>query len=195
MKPISPQQVVGGLNRRESSAFTWVYDAYHAELISMARTLTHRSSDAGDLAQEVFLKFLWHDGRFETLEKVRHFLHNTTRNKCLDYMRHREVMNSNSDTLAQYYGSDQIEIPAPVKTFSSCINLFCQSIEKLPPQSKQVLLLWHWDDLSNAEIAKRMRLSKKTVDNHKTRALKFLRAEVLKRGLYIVILFLLKFLK
>lgn len=195
MKSLTPQQVVGGLNRHESGAFDRIYNLYYPYAAALARRLTHNSIYAEDLVQDSFVKLYLQNGRFENLEKIRHFLHNTTRNNCMDYIRHQNVVNSKLEEIVHHYFSDGEESPEAADTAASYIGLVYHEIEKLPETSKRIFWLYYKEGLSKAEVAKRMGLSEKTVSNRKTNALKFLKAEVLKKGLCIVILFLLKFLK
>ena len=195
MKSLTPQQIVGGLNRHESKAFDWIYNRYFPYAAALARRITHNSIYVEDLVQDSFVKLHLQNGRFENLGKVRHFLHNTTRNNCMDYIRHQKVVNSKLEEVVQHYFSGQEESPEASDTAASYISLVYHEIEKLPKTSKQIYLLCYKEGLSNGEIAKRMGLSEKTVGNRKTNALKLLKAEVLKRNLYIAILFLLKLLK
>ena len=59
---------------------------------------------------------------------------------------------------------------------------FCEladkAIQKLPEKRKMVFLLSRHEGLTNEEIANRLQISKNTVENQMTQALKFLRQQL-----------------
>jgi RNA polymerase sigma-70 factor (ECF subfamily) len=56
--------------------------------------------------------------------------------------------------------------------------LLNEAIEQLPPQRKRVFLLSRQEGLSHNEIAERMNLSPKTVNNHLVEALRFIKTYI-----------------
>jgi RNA polymerase sigma-70 factor (ECF subfamily) len=195
MKSLTPQQIVGGLNRHESTAFDRVYKQYFPYVAALARRLTNNSIYAEDIAQDSFVRLHEQTGRFGNLEKIRHYLHNTTLNNCSDYIRHQRIVSAKSEEIAHHYLAGREEPAEASDTMASYISILYHEMEKLPKKSRRISFLLYKEGLSNREIAKRMNLSEKTVANHKTLAVKFLKAEVLKSGLYSLILFLLKLLR
>ena len=113
----------------------------------------------------------------------------------MDHIRHQKMADSKMEEIVHHYFSSQGESPAAEDVMASYLSLVYQEIEKLPETSKQIFLLHYKEGLSNGEIANQMGLSEKTIANRRTNTLKFLKAEVLKRSLYIVIFLLLKLLK
>lgn len=193
MKQLSPQQVVGGFNRRESKAMSWIYHEYRLYVFDIVETLTHGSPDTEDLVGEVFIRLLKFPGQFDKLKTIRYFLFNTAKNACLNYNRHQQLVNARSEEVDLYYPYMNEDSLEEVETIAECRNAMYRAIKKLPPHSQQIILLGYIEGLSNAEIAKRLGFSEKTVANYKTKALKTLKAEILKMGGHF--LFLLYFLQ
>ena len=53
-----------------------------------------------------------------------------------------------------------------------------ETIEKLPPERKKVFVMSRFDNLKYKEIAEKLDISVKTVENQMGKALKFLREEL-----------------
>ena len=67
--------------------------------------------------------------------------------------------------------------------------MLAQSIEQLPPRQKEIFLLNKQDGLSIDEIAQRLDLSRRTVENHLFRAKVFLKEALSGNGLLPVLFF------
>ena len=58
--------------------------------------------------------------------------------------------------------------------YSDLEELALKTIEKLPPKRKLIYQLSRQEELTNKEIAERLKISIKTVEYHMSQALKFL---------------------
>lgn len=67
---------------------------------------------------------------------------------------------------------DLIEEELYARELSLLIDI---AVEKMPPQRRNIFIMSRKDGLSNEEIAQRLNISKRTVENHMTQALAELR--------------------
>ena len=192
MTALSPQQVIGGVNRRESKTFGWIYEEYQPYVFSMVKKQTGDIADTEDLVADVFESLLKQNGRFNNKSKIRHFLSSTARNICQDYLRHLRVVKAGSDEIARNYPYTDEESWIEAETSASFRQLVTIAIEKLPPKNREVFKLFYNRHMTNEEIAATLAISQKTVGNHKSEAIKILKIEVLKMsGNIISLLYLL----
>ena len=74
------------------------------------------------------------------------------------------------------------------------MSLFYKAVDMLPPQKREICLMKVREELSNQEIADRLKLSINTIKTHYSEALKLLRAHLHKLLIFVTYLTLLKYL-
>jgi RNA polymerase sigma-70 factor (ECF subfamily) len=75
--------------------------------------------------------------------------------------------------------------------FNDLENAVNEIVEQLPPKRQKVFRLSRNEGLSNDEIAKRMNIQKKTVENHLNHALKYLREKLNEKSFLTILFFVL----
>jgi RNA polymerase sigma factor (sigma-70 family) len=125
---------------------------------------------AEDIVQEAYLRTYEHA---DAVEIPRAFLFSTARNLAADFRRHDRV--AKTDTLGDF------DIPGVVPEGKSLESealadeqsrLLREAIDRLSPQCRAAFTLKVFHACSYKEIAQRLSLSPKTVENHIARALK-----------------------
>lgn len=154
-----------------------VYSQHHAELIRFLRRLCGDSALAEDLAQEAGLRLVM-TMRRESIAQPRAFLFHAAANLARDQLRRRLVVQehaSRSDDWEQAPGADQIA------SLHQEVASVAKAVAELPSRAREVLQLARIEGYSQKEIAARLGIAPKTVENHLTRALAQLAAR-LRRG-------------
>ncbi|MFI5195315.1 MAG: RNA polymerase sigma factor [Chitinophagales bacterium] len=182
MNSLSPQEVVGGFNRKESGARTWVYTRYATKIYDIVDQLTAHSPDTEDIVSEVFTRAFENEGRFSATTDIRDFLHVTAVNAAQDYLRHERVKKEKGPVAGEHYRLILAEDIERAEIYGYMGNFLWQQVEKMSPKTKEVITLAYKNDLKNKEIAERLGMTEKTVSNHKTDARKILKIEAKKRG-------------
>lgn len=102
------------------------------------------------------------------------YLHTVLRNKVINYYardKSRLAMTLPLDDTLQVHSNNIVDGIA-VKELTEKIR---QILERLPDQCRRVFVLSREEQLSNKEIAERLGISVKTVEQHMTKALRVLR--------------------
>lgn len=163
------------------------FDIYYPELTSFASRYIANLTVCEDIVQEVFISFWEKQKSFPNMYAVKAFFYTSTRNSCLDYLKHSKVeekyrtMNKNNEVVSESFLEEVIRNEAYSEIYSE--------INKLPEMGKKVLLLALREN-SNEEIAKILNIAINTVKTHKVRAYK-----VLRKNLYDIFLFFFPFRK
>ena len=127
-------------------------------------------NDVDDLVQEAFARIWAAD--FSTIRNSRAYLYATVRHLLAEYARRRRIVPiellGEIDSLSII--SDE---PGPERRVSARQELdrLRVIVAALPVQCRRVFELRKLEGLSHREVAQRMGLSEKTVENHLTRAL------------------------
>lgn len=140
--------------------------------VSYAQRFVRDRSQAGDIAQQAFIK-MW-EGRnaLDPDGSVRSYMYTMVRNLSLNHIRdHQNRFTNLSDDALTIHHQPEIrdeEIESPE-------DVIKKLVEVLPDRQKEAFLLSRVDGLQHEEIAEIMEISSRTVNNHLVAALKSLR--------------------
>ncbi len=164
-------QLIKSKNDRDS--FSELYDRYWDKSLAIFYNLTHDKSLSEDLVQELFISF-WN--RRKTLEINIFSSYLATAIKFSFYMhieKERRRRMIREEKLAPH---DEAILDEQIETLF-CADYFSKLLEALPEKCKLVVKYSRLDDMSNADIAKKMNISEKTVEGHLTKGLKIIRSK------------------
>lgn len=146
-----------------------VYRDCFDELTRYLTRLTGNVATAEDLAQEAGVRLL-RTARTETIREPRAWLFHAGANLARDALRRR--MTADAATRALHYDESMKAGVTPDEQASVEQELaaLAKAVEALPPQAKKILILARVEGLSHKEIARRLGIASKTVENHLGRA-------------------------
>jgi RNA polymerase sigma factor (sigma-70 family) len=132
-----------------------------------------KDNDVDDVVQEAFARIWMAD--FSTIRNGRAYLYSTVRHLLAEYARRRRIVPI--ELLGEIdFLNISSEEPGPDRQVGARQELAAVSaiVASLPPQCRRVFELRKFAGLSHRDIAQRMNLCEKTVENHLTRALAYL---------------------
>ena len=173
MMPYSDDKLVSLLHAGDKFAFETIYRKYMPELMRYAAKNMGRKEDAEEIIQDVFIS-LWQ--RHETLliGSLRQYLYQAVQYKIIRYFQHQSVKRK----YAEHYKIFETVYDASSDTVQSpeALHLKIEKcLEALPDRCRQALHLRLTENLSNPEIARRMNITKKTVELYMFKAFNHLR--------------------
>lgn len=167
-------ELVAALNRGDKKAFEIIYRTYVSPLTRYARKNIYTKEDCEEIIQEIF-ESLWARHKTLRIEVLHSYLMKMVRYKIIRYYQHAAIKRKYAEYFilfeAVYNQLDHVDAAdaSPVQA------LIDKSITQLPGRCQAALQLRLKENLSNVEIAKRMNISKKTVENYIVMALNHLR--------------------
>jgi len=169
-------ELVKSLKRGDLFAFDKLFSKYSKKLYYFAKGYLGSKEDAEGLVQEVFL-MVWNK-RKELKEHLSFnaFLYTVTYNAIRKYFRKKAREKKYLDRFLVDYDGKYNKTVTDIE-YNNLLELANEAIEKLPEKRKLIFQLSRHKGLSNIEIAKRLDISKKTVENQIHSALKFLREQ------------------
>ncbi|MBQ1542755.1 hypothetical protein C5708_04730 [Caulobacter sp. CCUG 60055] len=138
-------------------------------------------ADHEDLVQEVFLRLAKH-GDLDTIGHVEGYLFRAAGNVLKDWRR-REARHAAAahdligDDLADEVGFS----PERVLLGRDTVNALVAALETLPERTRAVFVLYHFDNLPHVEIARRLGIAVRTVENNMAKAHAHIAAVMLDR--------------
>jgi len=163
----------GNMARQDADA-AQVYADSQGELLRHLQRVVGDRASAEDVAQEAGVRWL-SAMRSEAVQNPRALLFHIATNLARDQLRRRVVAENHAQSITQAdvgIGADQ------VASAREEIGRVSRAIETLTPRAREVLLLARVEGCTQKEIASRLGLKAKTVENHLTRALAQLAASL-----------------
>lgn len=175
--PVDIERIKKGDEQAFASFFTYFYP----KLMTLACRFVDEYA-AEDLVQEVFASY-WERKATIEAEHLQSFLYKWLQNRCLDYLKHRTVVNDYEAEirLAEMriaFLTESAESNDVLKQVESreLRSLLEEAIGKLPAKCAEAFRLCYLHDLSHKEIAGVMHISVRTVEGHIRQGLNCLRA-------------------
>lgn len=185
---IDESKLISALHKGDIFAFNELYKRYSPKVYNFTLKHLEHEEDVKDLVQEVFIT-IWN--RREDIDEKQSFngyLFTITLNSIRKFYR-KKVRNRK---LAEHWLSSESHnsnITLDTINYRSINEIAQKIIDKLPPKRKEVFILSREKGLRNEEIAEKMNISKKTVENHLNLALRELRKQLVQESLMIILFF------
>ena len=158
----------------DEDAFDYLFNFYYPGLIVYANKFLVNNHLAEEIVQGVFLK-LWQNRRYiEINSSVKSYIFQSVRNKCLDILKHRKIQD---DYARQVMEEQELSNEVTWDTYveSELYLILIREIERLPTECQKIFRYSRIRNLTNREIAEKLGISIKTVENQISKALKVLR--------------------
>jgi RNA polymerase sigma-70 factor (ECF subfamily) len=144
--------------------------------------------EAEELVQEVFT-IIW-DKRMTLKEELsfKSFLFTIAFNIIKKHFRSKTYL---SDYLKSSSGDISDNITSHEITYNSLHQYIAELVNQLPDRRKEIFIKSRFEGLSTKEIAENLQISHKTVENQLTEALRFIRTNLNKENIPILLFFVL----
>lgn len=165
----------------DRDAFRILFDMFFPKVKVFLVKFIKDEKAAEDLAQDIFVKIWTFGSGLPEIRSFNTYLYRMTRNAALNWLRARRTPVSlegitildDADIEQEYYRKEKELLVRLV-------------VEQMPPQRRKIFTMSRMQGLSNDEIASRLNLSKKTVENHISLALKELREVMVAFALFFI---------
>ena len=166
------------LERIETKAdFEALFNAHYSDLCAYANNFLKDVDASEEVVQEVLFKLWTNKDRVVITTSVKSYLFRSVRNACLNVLKHlnirEEYKSYNEEMLRVAEQSSEDEM-----MFSELQEKIRRAIDKLPMERRKIFIMSRYDGLKYQEIADKLNISVKTVENQMVKALKFLRLEL-----------------
>ncbi len=154
----------------DREAFEILYNKYSSKLFHAAYNLFRDSDVCEDLVQELFID-LWTKRHQLNIASLEAYLKVAIRHRVIYYIRTKKATLDLEvvDELIEKYTADSKLLQNDIS------QLLETNVAQLPEKCRQIFTLSRKEYLSNKEIASRLNISIKTVENQMTIALRYLR--------------------
>jgi len=163
------------LKEGSSVAFDALYERHWQSIYSAAFKRLQNPDLAKDMTQDVFLQ-LWLKREESNILNLPAYLHTSVKNMIFNWMERERKFTPVPDLLLQLKVSmDEADSAILLKEFMKAYEAL---ILTLTPSQQVIFRMRYQQDLSTAEIAERLDISRKTVQNQLNRAVTQLRTSL-----------------
>lgn len=168
-------QLLGLIKEGDYDAFNEIYNRHSSSLYGAAYNVLRDKEACMDILQDIFAWFWEHRAQWQ-LTGCKGYLLTAVKFKTANYIRNNKFRNSffQEIDVLQVAGDDKnskIEVDQLIAFIKDITN-------ELPLRCREIFELSRYKQLSNKEIASKLNISEKTVENQITIALKKLRGRL-----------------
>lgn len=181
--------LLAGLKQGNKEIFSFLFTAYYKDLVLFGGSFIPDRMVCEDIVQSVFLR-LWNDR--DTLEietSLKSYLLKAVRNRCLDELRHRDVVREHETYILSNSVLDDIDTENYI-LYSDLHEHLDEALHKLPEPYRAAFEMNRFEGLKYKEIALRLNVSERTVEVRIGKALELLREYLKEFFLWILLLFI-----
>lgn len=160
------------------TAFEQVFRSHFRALHAYACTILKEEATAEEMVQQVFFK-LWEKKDQVTIQQsVNAYLYRSVYNECMNYLKHQKVKKVHrAHTL--HTADSAAEQPSRQLAARELEGRIAEALNQLPEQCRTIFQMSRFEELKYREIADKLKLSVKTVENQMGKALRIMRTQLI----------------
>lgn len=164
------------LKKGNYAAFDALYSVYSPRILGRLIRLLGNENTAEELLQDLFFRVWEKRAQIDVAQSFRGYLFTIAQNLVYDYFRKQSLDERYREEFIRNYSElyGHIEEDLILKQTEERLM---KSIDNLPPQCRQVYVLFKLEGKSYAEISQLLGVSKSTINNHLTKANSILKKE------------------
>lgn len=174
------------LVHEDKYAFEEVYRRYWGIMYQSAYNILRDKEACMDIIQEIFV-WIWSHHAELKIHSLKGYLLSAVKFKVANYIRDGKIHNS----VFEYIKSigEPLVLPDERTELEELLTIISRFTDKLPVKCREVFMLSREEHLSNREIADRLGVSIKTVENQMTIALRKLRSSLARLSSFLLLFF------
>ena len=184
LQSYSDQELVFLLKKGDIRALEAIYDRYWFPLYRRAYNLINDEEGAKDVVQELMIA-LWDNIKAREID-LKAYLFQALKYQAFMLLRKRYTRQQHLDRMRELLKTVDLTTEQTLD-LREAETLVRKAVKTLPERCREVFELSRYQHLSDQQIAKKMQISIKTVENQKTKALKLMK-KVLKDFMVVLVL-------
>jgi len=161
----------------QEASFERLFTTHFKRLYAYALTIVKDGVAAEEIVQQVFFKIWEKKGKVEVHSSVEAYLYRSVYHESLNYLKHQKVRAA-YQAYALGRGEGQSGSASSKVQLSELQQKLDKALSELPEQCRTIFQMSRFEELKYQEIADRLGLSVKTIENQMGKALRILRIKL-----------------
>lgn len=159
-------------------AFEEVFKSHFKSLHSYAYTIVKDDIMAEEMVQNVFCKLWEKTGKIQIQQSITAYLYKAVYHESINYLRHEKVKAAHQ-SYTKHHSNQTTENTSKKVMMRDLEERLAKALQDLPEKCRTVFQMSRFDELKYQEIADRLNISIKTVENQMGKALRLLRLNLI----------------
>ncbi len=182
----SDRQLTDQIKNGQTHAFDQLFDRYSQRLYRFSKSLLKNHEDAEGIVQEVFFRIWKKRDELNEKKSFQSFLFSISYNLIVDQFRQR-VKDQKYEQFIIKQAQQNYLNPENNLEYKELKNQVKKAVNELPERRKKIYRLSREEGLSYKEIANRLHIKSKTVENQINLALRYIRKQLGNKMLAIIL--------
>ncbi len=165
------------LSRNDQAAFTRIFDHYEPRIYAFVLKMTRSEVAAEEIVQELFIKLWTSRETAAAIQNPRSYIFRMATNRTANYLKSL-ARNHQLEKKISALGGSSINSTEQIIDLKETEEQVNKLLDQLPEQQRKVYILSRKEGLNTGQIATLLTLSEKTVKNHLTAALRFMKEKL-----------------
>ncbi|MFH2036025.1 MAG: sigma-70 family RNA polymerase sigma factor [Candidatus Zixiibacteriota bacterium] len=176
------KELIDDILSGNSRAFEQLVKKYQRLVAHIVYKMIPEKDELEDLCQEVFVKVYQNLEKYRGDAKFSTWIGRITYNRCVDHLNRKQIPVSDDDfENSLTYLPDDKSTPNDNMEKGQVSALIQQEVDSLPPQLGVIVVLYHLQEMSYAEIGKILDMPDGTVKSYLFRGRKLLKERLLSK--------------
>jgi RNA polymerase sigma-70 factor (ECF subfamily) len=175
---LTDTQTIELLTGGDEAVFEKVFKTYFKALHAYAFTILRDDTIAEEMVQIVFMKIWEKKGHLALQTSLKAYLYRSVYNESMNYLKHQKVK-LKYQVHTQHHMKQDTDNASHQMQHNELEDRLHKALNELPEGCRTIFQLSRFEELKYQEIADRLQISIKTVENQMGKALKTLRLKLI----------------
>ena len=185
---ITTEKIIHRLKNDDKSAVDELFGYYYPRLYHFSKSILKIEDGIDDILQEVFVKIWLNRYKIGNPDTFNAWIFTITKNEVLNLIRNNLKDQTFKDELFLRSVAEEYQTQNFIE-FEEIKAGIDKIVTSLPEKRQQVFILSRTEGFSNKEIALQLNISEKTVEDHITHAIKYIKNSMKEMGIISLLYF------